>query len=69
MVFISIFHFFKNVEKWFFQFSNFNILSSYSTHNITQKSRFLAVTILKCKSYANFYNFLLLLSGDESLKS
>ena len=49
-------------EKRFFQFRNFNILSSYSTHNITQKfCFFLAVTNLKYKNYTNFYKFLLLL--------
>ena len=54
-------------EKWFFQFGNFNILSSYSTHNITQKLCFLAVTSLKCKHYLNFYKFLLLLLWEVSL--
>ena len=54
-------------EKCFFQFKNFIILSSYSTHNIIQKFCFLAVANLKYKNYTNFYKFLLLLSGDVSL--
>ena len=54
-------------EELFFQFRNFNLLSSYLTHNITQKICFLAVTNLKCKNYPNFYKFILLLLGDVSL--
>ena len=42
-------------------------MTSYSTHNITQKFCFLAVTNLRHKNYTNFYKFLLLLSGDVSL--
>ena len=63
MVFITIFHSYKNVRKMiFFQFRN--ILSSYSAHNISQKSSFLAVTNPKCWNYPNFYKLLLSLSGD-----
>ena len=42
---------------------------SYSTHNITHKICFLAVTNLKYKNYTNIYKFLLLLSGDVSLNT
>ena len=65
MVFITIFHSYKNVRKMiFFQFRN--ILSSYSAHNISQKSSFLAVTNPTCWNYPNFYKLLLSLSGDLS---
>ena len=63
MVFITIFHSYKNVRKMiFFQFRN--ILSSYSAHNFSQKSSFLAVTNPKCWNYPNFYKLLLSLPGD-----
>ena len=57
---------FTSFNKWVFQLRNYNIASLCSTYNIASKFS-LAITNLKYKDYNNFYQFVLLLSGDLSL--
>ena len=70
MVFISIFHFYKNVGKMIF-FNLETLTSCRQIKHITlhKKFVFLTVTNLKYKNYTTFYKFLLLLSGDVSLNT